>query len=162
MITKKTRPARGQIKKLKILTNKKGKSMSKPKKTYLQKNHVPSDLLIGQVDHMAELIDRLQLQIKQQHLAIVARDQHINNRDQHINNRDQHINNLNKAIVARDQHINNLNKAIAAKDQHIANLDGFIRNLTREIVNIKKYSVFYNLLSRFRRELLTWFGKVRK
>ncbi len=154
--------------------------MSKPEKTYLQENHVPSDLLIGQVDHMAELIDRLQLQIKQQHLAIVAKDQHINNLNKAIVAKDQHINNLNKAIVAKDQHINNLNKAInkaiaakdhdinnlnkaiAAKDQHIANLDGFIRDLTREIVNIKKYSVFYNLLSRFRRELLTWFGKSRK
>ncbi|MBA7544928.1 hypothetical protein ES705_37289 [subsurface metagenome] len=198
VITKKTRPARGQIKKLKILTNKGEKSMSKPEKTYLQENHVPSDLLIGQVDHMAELIDRLQLQIKQQHLAIVAKDQHINNLNKAIVAKDQHINNLNKAIVAKDQHINNLNKAInkaiaakdhdinnlnkainkaiaakdhdinnlnkaiAAKDQHIANLDGFIRDLTREIVNIKKYSVFYNLLSRFRRELLTWFGKSRK
>ena len=140
--------------------------MSKPEKTYLQENHVPSDLLIGQVDHMAELIDRLQLQIKQQHLAIVAKDQHINNLNKAIVAKDQHINNLNKAInkaiAAKDHDINNLNKAIAAKDQHIANLDGFIRDLTREIVNIKKYSVFYNLLSRFRRELLTWFGKSRK
>ena len=82
--------------------------------------------------------------------------------DQHIAAKDQHINNLNKVIAAKDQHIDNLNKVIAAKDQHIANLDVFTRNLTREIVNIKKYSVFYNLLSRFRRELLMWFGKIRK
>jgi len=96
------------------------------------------ELLLGQIGHMAEVIDRLRLQIKEQQIAIVAKDQHINN--------------LNK----------NLNKAIAAKDQHIANLDGFIRDLTREIVKIKKYSVFHNLLSRFRKELLMWFGKSRK
>ncbi|MDH5662081.1 MAG: glycosyltransferase [Elusimicrobiota bacterium] len=217
------------------------------------------ELLLGQIGHMAEVIDRLRLQIKEQQIAIVAKDQHINNlnkaivakdqhinnlnknlnkaiaakdqqineainakdqqinnlnkaiaakdqhinnlnknlnkaiaakdqhinnlnknlnkaiaaKDQHINNlniaivaKDQHINNLNKnlnkAIAAKDQHINNLNKAIVAKDQHIANLDGFIRDLTGEIVKIKKYSVFYNLLSRFRKELLMWFGKSRK
>jgi len=82
--------------------------------------------------------------------------------DQHIAAKDQHINNLNKTIAAKDQHINNLNKTIAAKDQHIAYLEEFIRNLTMEIVNIKKYSVFYNLLSRFRRELLMWFGKSKE
>jgi len=145
------------------------------------------ELLLGQIGHMAEVIDRLRLEIKEQQIAIVAKDQHIDNlnkaiaaKDQHINNlnkaivaKDQHINNLNiaivakdqnlnKAIVAKDQHINNLNKAIVAKDQHIANLDGFIRDLTGEIVKIKKYSVFYNLLSRFRKELLMWFGKSRK
>ena len=106
------------------------------------------ELLLGQISHMAELIDDLREKIRNQDLAIIAKDEHINN--------------LNKVIVAKDHDINNLNKAIAAKDQHIANLDGFIRNLTREIVNIKKYSVFYNLLSRFRRELLMWFGKIRK
>ena len=105
-------------------------------------------LLLGQIGHMAEVIDRLRLQIKEQQIAIVAKDQHINN--------------LNKAIAAKDQHINNLNKAIVAKDQHIANLDGFIRDLTVEIVKIKKYSVFYNLLLRFRKELLMWFGKIQK
>ncbi len=92
------------------------------------------ELLLGQIGHMAEVIDRLRLRIKEQQIA----------------------------IVAKDQHINNLNKAIVAKDQHIANLDGFIRDLTREIVKIKKYSVFYNLLSRFRKQLLMWFGKSRK
>lgn len=108
--------------------------MSKTEKICSEDNHLQSDLLIGQVNHMAELIDRLRLQIKEQQIA----------------------------IAARDQHINNLNKAIVAKDQHIANLDGFIRDLTGEIVKIKKYSVFYNLLSRFRRELLMWFGKSKK
>jgi len=220
---KKDPSSRRTNKKVKNLTDKGENSMSKPKKTCSQENHVPSDLLIGQVAHMAELIDELRVQIKQQHSAVIARDQHINNlniaivakdqhinnlnkaivakdenlnkaivaKDQHINNlnkaivakdenlnkvivaKDQHINNLNKAIVAKDenlnkaivakdQHINNLNKAIVAKDQHIANLDGFIRDLTGEIVKIKKYSVFYNLLSRFRKELLMWFGKSRK
>jgi uncharacterized coiled-coil protein SlyX len=166
------------------------------------------ELLLGQIGHMAEVIDRLRLQIKEQQIAIVAKDQHIDNlnknlnkaiaaKDQHINNlniaivaKDQHINNLNIAIVAKDQQINNLNEAIVAKDQqinnlneainakdqqinnlneaivakdqHIANLDRFIRDLTGEIVKIKKYSVFYNLLSRFRKELLIWFGKSRK
>jgi len=54
----------------------------------------------------------------------------------------------------------NQDLAIIAKDQHIANLERLIRdrdaehyrnpmNLTKEIVKIKKYSVFYNLLSRF-------------
>ncbi|MBA7514662.1 hypothetical protein ES705_06695 [subsurface metagenome] len=115
--------------------------MKKLEKARLEKNHLQSDLFIGQIDHMAEVIDRLRLQIKEQQMAIIAKDQHINN--------------LNKAIV-------NLNKAIVAKDQHIANLERFIRNLTMEIVEIKKYSVFYNLLLRFQKELLTWFGKSRK
>ncbi len=136
-------------KKTKILTDKGESSMRKPRKACLQENYLQFDLLIGQVDHMTELIDRLRLQIKEQQLAIIAKDQHINNLDKAIVAKDHDINNLNK----------NLNKAIAAKDQHIANLEEFIRNLTKEIVNIKKYSVFYNLLSRFRTELLKLFGK---
>jgi predicted nucleic acid-binding Zn-ribbon protein len=108
--------------------------MKKLEKARLEKNHLQSDLFIGQIDHMAELIDRPRLQIKEQQMA----------------------------IIAKDQHINNLNKAIVAKDQHIANLERFIRNLTMEIVKIKKYSVFYNLLSRFRRELLKVFGKSKE
>ncbi len=122
--------------------------MRKPEKTRSQESHLPFDLFIGQVAHMAEFIDRLRLQIKEQQLAIVAKDRYINN--------------LNKAIAAKDQHINNLNKVIIAKDQHITNLERFIRNLTKEIVEIKKYSIFYNLLSRFRREILMWLGKIRK
>jgi len=174
-------------KKIKVFIDKGENSMRKSRKAYSMENYPQFALLIGQVGHMAELIDRLRLQIKEQQIAIVAKDQHINNlnkaivaKDQHINNlnkaineaivaKDQHINNLNKAIVAKDQHIaskderiNNLNKAIVAKDQHIANLDRFIRDLTGEIVKIKKYSVFYNLLSRFRKELLMWLGKSRK
>lgn len=86
-----------------------------------------AELLLEQIGHMAEVIDRLRLQIKEQQMAIVAKDQHIAN-----------------------------------KDQHIANLEEYIRGLTREIVKIKKYSVFYNLLLRFQKELLTWFGKIRK
>ena len=78
------------------------------------------ELLLEQIGHMAEVIDRLRLQIKEQQMAIVA------------------------------------------KDQHIANLEEYIRDLTREIIKIKKYSVFYNLLLRFQKELLTWFGKIRK
>lgn len=93
-----------------------------------------AELLLEQIGHMAEVIDELRSKIRNQDLT----------------------------IIAKDQHINNLDKAMVAKDQHIANLEGFIRNLTKEIVQIKKYSVFYNLLSRFRRELLTWFGKSRK
>jgi len=135
------------------------------------------ELLLGQIGHTAEVIDRLRLQIREQQIAIVAKDQHINNLNKNLNKaivaKDQHINNLNEAIAAKDQHLNkaiaakdqhiyNLNEAINAKDQHIANLDGFIRDLTGEIVKIKKYSVFYNLLSRFRKELLMWFGKSRK
>ncbi len=108
--------------------------MKKLEKARLEKNHLQSDLFIGQIDHMAEVIDRLRLQIKEQQMAIIAKDQHIANKDQHIAN----------------------------KDQHIANLERFIRNLTMEIVKIKKYSVFYNLLSRFRRELLMWFGKSKE
>lgn len=86
-----------------------------------------AELLLEQIGHMAEVIDRLRLQIKEQQMAIVAKDQHIAN-----------------------------------KDQHIANLEEYIRDLTREIIKIKKYSVFYNLLLRFQKELLTWFGKIRK
>ena len=92
------------------------------------------ELLLEQIADIAELIDGLRLETKNQDLA----------------------------IIAKDQHINNLNKAINAKDQHIANLEGFIRNLTKEIAQIKKYSVFYNLLLRFRRELLMWLGKIQK
>jgi len=107
-----------------------------------------AELLLGQIGHMADRIDDLRSKIRSQDLAIIAKDQHINN--------------LNKAINAKDQHINNLNKAINVKDQHIANLDGFIRDLTREIIKIKKYSVFYNLLLRFRRELSNFFAKIQK
>jgi chromosome segregation ATPase len=136
------------------------------------------ELLLEQIADIAELIDGLglRLETKNQDLAIIAKGQRINNlnktinaKGQHINNlnkainaKDQYINNLNKTINAKGQHINNLNKAIAAKDQHSANLEGFIRNLTREIVNIKKYSVFYNLLLRFRRELSNFFVKIQK
>jgi len=93
-----------------------------------------AELLLAQIAHMAEIIDDLRLKVKDQHLAIIAKDRHIDAREQHID----------------------------AREQHIANLEEFIRNLTKEIVKIKKYSVFYNLLSRFRRELLIWFGKSKK
>jgi len=78
------------------------------------------ELLLGQIGHMADVIDDLRSKIRNQDIAIIA------------------------------------------KDQRIANLEEFIRKLTKEIVKIRKYSVFYNLLSRFRRELLMWFGKTRK
>lgn len=94
--------------------------MNKTEKICPEDNHLQSDLLIGQVNHMAEVIDRLQAEIKEQRVAIIA------------------------------------------KNQHIANLEAYIRELTKEIIGIKKYSVFYNLLLRFRRELLTWFGKRKK
>ena len=94
--------------------------MSKTEKICPEDNHLQSDLLIGQVNHMAEVIDRLRLQIKEQQMAIVA------------------------------------------KDQHIANLEEYIRDLIREIIKIKKYSVFYNLLLRFRRELSNFFAKIQK
>ena len=94
--------------------------MSKTEKICSEDNHLQSDLLIGQVNHMAEVIDRLRLEIKEQQVAIIA------------------------------------------KNQHIANLEAYIKELTKEIIRIKKYSVFYNLLSRFQTELLTWFGKSKK
>jgi len=78
------------------------------------------ELLLGQIGHMAEVIDDLRSKIKNQDLA----------------------------IIAKDQHIDNLNKRIA--------------DLTSEIIKIKKYSVLYNVLLRFQKELLTWFGKSRK
>jgi len=93
-----------------------------------------AEFLLGQIGHMADRIDDLRSKIRSQDLA----------------------------IIAKDQHINNLNKAINVKDQHIANLDGFIKDLTRKIIKIKKYSVFYNLLSRFRRELSNFFAKIQK
>ena len=103
------------------------------------------ELLLGQIAHMAEVIDQLRSKIRNQDLTIIAKDHHINN--------------LNKAIVAKDQHIANLERLIRDRDaEHYQNL----MNLTKEIVKIKKYSVFYNLLSRFRRELLMWLGKIRK
>jgi len=85
------------------------------------------ELLLGQIGHMAEVIDELRSKIRNQDVA----------------------------IIAKDQHIYNLNRAIAAKDHYIA-------DLTSEIIKIKKYSVFYNLLLRLQKELLTWFGKSRK
>jgi len=102
-----------------------------------------TELLLGGIAHMAEQIDEFRSKIKNQDLAIIAKDQHINN--------------LNRAIVAKDQHIANLERLIRDKDaEHYQNL----MNLTKEIVKIKKYSVFYNLLLRFRRELLKFFCKV--
>ena len=71
------RDGKGIDKKIKILINKGEKSMNKTEKISSEDNHLQSDLLIGQVNHMAELIDRLQLKIKQQHSAIIAKDQYI-------------------------------------------------------------------------------------
>lgn len=102
-----------------------GKSHSEENR--MIKEPLQVELLFTQIAHMAEVIDELRSKVRDQHLA----------------------------IIAKDHHINNLN-------EHNANLEEFIRNLTREIVNIKKYSVFYNLLSRFRKELLIWFGKSKK
>ncbi len=94
---------------------------------------------------MAELVDDLELETERQHLAIIAKDQHIDN--------------LNKATVTKDQHIANLERLIRDRDaRHYQNL----MNLTKEIVKIKKYSVFYNLLLRFRKEILKFVGKIRK
>ena len=131
------------------------------------------EALLEQMVHMAELIDDFRLESRSQYLAIIGKNQHINNLDRTLSAKNQYINNLNKAIVAKDQHINNLNKAITLKDQHIAYLESLIRdrnaehyqnlmNLTKEIVRIRKYSVFYNLLSRFRKGLLKFLGKVQK
>ena len=129
--------------------------------------------LLEELAHMAGLIDDLNLERRDHYLVIGSKNQHINNLNKALSAKDEHINNLNEGISARDEHINNLNKAIALKDQHIAYLENLIRdkdaqhyqnlmNLTKEIVKIKKYSVFYNLLSRFRRKLLRFLGKVQK
>ena len=100
-------------------------------------------LLLGQIADKAEQIDEFRSKIKNQDLAIIAKDQHINN--------------LNKAVIAKDHHIAYLESLIRDRDaEHYQNL----MNLTKEIVKIKKYSVFYNLLLRFRRELLKFFCKV--
>jgi hypothetical protein len=103
------------------------------------------ELLLEQIAHMAEQIDEFRSKIRNQDLAIIAKDQHINN--------------LNRAIVAKDQRIANLERLIRNRDaEHYQNL----MNLTKEIIQIKKYSVFYNLLSELRRELLKFLGKVQK
>jgi len=131
------------------------------------------EALLEEMAHMAELIDDFSLERRNQYLAIIRKNQHINNLNKALVGKDQHINNLNKAIVTKDQDIDNLNRLLAAKDEHIANLERLIRdrdaehyqnlmNLTKEIVRIKKYSVFYNLLSRFRRQLLKFLGKTQK
>ncbi len=131
------------------------------------------EALLAQISHMAELFDDLESETRNQDLVIIVKNRYISNLNKAMVAKDQHINNLNKAMVAKDQDINNLNKAMVAKDQHIAYLEELIRNrdaehyqnlmnLTKEIVKIKKYSVFYNLLSRFRRELLMWLGKIQK
>jgi len=130
------------------------------------------EFLLEQIAQMAEVIDDLGSEIGEQHLTIMAKEFQNDSLNKAIVAKDQHINNLNKAIIAKEEHINNLNQAIVAKDQRIANLEGLIRdrdaeryqnlmNLTKEIIKIKKYSVFYNLLSRFRKELLRFFSKIR-
>ena len=103
------------------------------------------ELLLGQIADMAEQIDEFRSRISNQDLAIIAKDQRINN--------------LNRAMVAKDQHIANLERLIRDRDaEYYQNL----MNLAREIVQIKKYSVFYNLLLRLRRGLLKFLGKTQK
>jgi len=132
-----------------------------------------SELLLEQIAQMAEVIDDLGSEIENHHLAIIVKEQDINDLNKALIGKDEYTNNLNKALAAKDQHIDNLNKAITLKDQHIAYLESLIRdrdaehyqnltNLTKEIIKIKKYSVFYNLLSRFRKGLLKFLGKVEK
>jgi len=89
------------------------------------------EALLALISHMAELVDDLELEIERQHLAIIAKDQHIANLERLIRDRDA---------------------------GHYQNLI----NLTEQIIQIKKYSVFYSLLSRFRKEILKFFGKIRK
>jgi len=120
-----------------------GKSNSGNNRMLEQTSQV--ELLLGQIGHMAQLIDELREKIRNQDSAIIAKDQHINN--------------LNKVITPKDQHITNLERLIRDRDAaHYQNL----MNLTKEIAQIKKYSVFYNLLRRFRRELLKFFGRIRR
>ena len=132
-----------------------------------------SELFLEQIAQMAEVIDDLGSEIENHHLAIIVKEQDINDLNKALIGEDEYTNNLNKALAAKDQHMDNLNKTISAKDQHIANLERLIRdrdaehyqnltNLTKEIIKIKKYSVFYNLLLRFRKELLKFLGKVQK
>lgn len=56
------------------------------------------------------------------------------------------VNNQRIAIIAKDQHINNLNKIMEAKEQRIV-------NLVRELIRIKKYYGFDNVLRKVWRKL---------
>ena len=80
--------------KVKTLTNKGKNSMKKPEKTRSQENHLQSDLLIGQVAHMAELINRYRLQIKEQHSVIIVKERYIHNVDKIIEGKYQYIINI--------------------------------------------------------------------
>jgi len=132
-----------KIKKVDFSEDRIGKSNSGNNRMLEQTSQV--ELLLGQIGHMVQLIDDLREKIRNQDLAIIAKDQHINN--------------LNKVITPKDQHIAYLESVIRDRDAaHYQNL----MNLTKEIARIKKYSVFYNLLFRFRRELLKFFGKTHK
>jgi len=103
------------------------------------------EVLPQEIAQMAEQIDELRSKIRNQDLAIIVKDQHISN--------------LNRALRAKDHRITNLERLIRERDaQHYQNL----MNLTKEIVQTKKYSVFYNLLSRFRRQLLKFLGRTQK
>jgi len=62
------------------------------------------ELLLGQIAHMADLIDRLQLQVKEQSSVIVAKDQHICN--------------LNKAVEEKSRYIRSLTSEIERIKEH--------------------------------------------
>jgi len=91
-------------KKVKILTDKGTELMNKSEKTCSKGNHLESNLLIGQVAHMAELIDRLWFQIKEQGSVIVAKDQHMNNLNRVIEQKNQYISSLSAEISQIKKH----------------------------------------------------------
>jgi len=62
------------------------------------------ELLLGQIGHMADLIDRLQLQIKEQSSVIVAKDQHICNFDKAVEGKSQYIRSLTSEIERIKEH----------------------------------------------------------
>jgi len=99
------------------------------------------ELLLGQIGHMAEVIDDLRSKVKNQDLAIIAKDQHINNLNKAIAAKDQHI-----AIIAKNQYINNLNKVIEVKEQRIV-------SLVKQLILIKKYYGFDNIARKIWRKL---------
>ena len=62
------------------------------------------ELLLGQIGHMADLIDRLQLQVKEQSSVIVAKDQHICNLNKSIEGKSQYIRSLTREIEHIKEH----------------------------------------------------------
>lgn len=73
--------------------------MDRNEEIYLDRKHLESDLLIKQIMRMAERIDLLRSRVNDQHIAIIAKNQHINNLNKVIEVEKQRIVNLVKQLI---------------------------------------------------------------